>query len=331
MDCGIPFCHDGCPLGNRIPDWNDLVRTGDVGRGRRVAARDEQLPGVHRSAVPGARARPSCVLGIGGVAAGRDQAGRGRDHQPGVRARAVVPRPAAGRVPAGGSPWSAPARPGSPPPSSSRAPGTTVTVYERDDAIGGLLRYGIPDFKLEKHHIDRRVAQLAAEGVRFVTGCDVGVDVTVDAAARRLRRGAAGRGALAGRDLPETPGRALRGVHLAMDAPGRRPTGMSRAGGRGRRSTRPASTWSSSAAATPAADCLGVAHRQGAAGVTQLDIYPLPPSRHATTTATRGRPGRGSCATTRPTRRAASASSPWRCRSSWTTAPGRCGRYGSPR
>jgi glutamate synthase (NADPH/NADH) small chain len=154
--------------------------------------------------------------------------------------------------------------------------GHAVTVYERDDALGGLMRYGIPDFKLEKRVIDARLAQLSAEGVSFVTGCDVGVDVT--GAELRDRHDALllACGALKGRDTPETPGRRLRGVHLAME----HLVGSNR-------------VVAGVAATTPldargrhvviigggdtAADCLGVAHRQGAASVTQLDIYPEPP------------------------------------------------------
>lgn len=154
--------------------------------------------------------------------------------------------------------------------------GHTVTVYERDDAPGGLLRYGIPDFKLEKHHIGRRLAQLRAEGVELRTGVEVGVDL--DAARLRADHDAVvlATGALSGRDMPEVSGRELPGVHLAMEH------------------LVPANRLAAGAAsATPvdaagrhvviigggdtAADCLGVAHRQGAASVTQLDLYPYPP------------------------------------------------------
>ncbi|MGE5828289.1 MAG: glutamate synthase subunit beta, partial [Micromonosporaceae bacterium] len=155
--------------------------------------------------------------------------------------------------------------------------GHQVTVYERDDAPGGLLRYGIPDFKLEKHHLDRRVAQLEAEGVRFVTGCAVGRDIGVDV----LRAGSdavllAG-GALNGRDMVATPGRSRAGIHLAMTYL----TGANRHVG-GLVSTAPIDAAGRRVViiggGDTAADCLGTAHRQGAAGVVQLDIYPQPPS-----------------------------------------------------
>jgi glutamate synthase (NADPH/NADH) small chain len=155
--------------------------------------------------------------------------------------------------------------------------GHAVTVYERDDAIGGLLRYGIPDFKLEKHHIDRRLEQLRAEGVAFRTGVHVGVDVPV--AALRADHDAVllACGALAGRDMPGTPGRSLPGVHLAMEhlVPANRV-----ASGLARRTPIDAAGRHVViiGGGDTAADCLGVAHRQGAASVTQLDIYPLPPT-----------------------------------------------------
>jgi len=154
--------------------------------------------------------------------------------------------------------------------------GHAVTVYERDDALGGLLRYGIPDFKLEKHHIDRRLAQLRAEGVRFRTGVDVGRDVS--AAELRAEHDALllATGALAGRDMPDTPGRSLPGVHLAMA----HLVGANRVVS-GRADHTPIDAAGKHVViiggGDTAADCLGVAHRQGAASVTQLDIYPLPP------------------------------------------------------
>jgi len=155
--------------------------------------------------------------------------------------------------------------------------GHDVTVYERDDAIGGLLRYGIPDFKLEKSVIDARLLQLQAEGVAFVTGCNVGVDVTMRELRERHGALLLACGALKGRDTPETPGRRLRGVHLAMEhlvGSNRVVAGLADAptiNARGRHVV-------IIGGGDTAADCLGVAHRQGAASVTQLDIYPEPPS-----------------------------------------------------
>jgi glutamate synthase (NADPH/NADH) small chain len=155
--------------------------------------------------------------------------------------------------------------------------GHEVTVYERDDAIGGLMRYGIPDFKLEKKHIDLRVEQLLAEGVRFVTSCAVGTDVTVAELRADYDAVLLAAGALASRDMPETPGRRLAGVHLAMEH-----LVGSNAHVAGRLATPPVDAAGKHVViiggGDTAADCLGVAHRQQAAGVIQLDIYPQPPS-----------------------------------------------------
>src|SRR5258705_495959 len=154
--------------------------------------------------------------------------------------------------------------------------GHDVTVYERDDAVGGLLRYGIPDFKLEKSHIDLRLAQLLAEGVTFKTGVEVGVTVSVEELQASHDALLLACGALAARDTMETPGRGLRGIHLAMEhlvesnrvVAGRIPSSSITAAGKNVIIIGGGDT---------AADCLGVAHRQGARSVLQLDQYPVPP------------------------------------------------------
>jgi glutamate synthase (NADPH/NADH) small chain len=153
-------------------------------------------------------------------------------------------------------------------------------VYERDDRIGGLLRYGIPDFKIEKQHIDNRLAQMVAEGVEFRTCVEVGVDVTADDLRERYDAVLLACGALAGRDTPDTPGRHLNGVHLAMDhlVPANRVVA-------GLQETSPIDARGRNVViiggGDTGADCLGVAHRQGAANVIQLDQYPLPPEIRA--------------------------------------------------
>ncbi|MDG4832049.1 glutamate synthase subunit beta [Solwaraspora sp. WMMD1047] len=274
MDCGIPFCHDGCPLGNRIPDWNDLVRTGNWAAAISSLHATNNFPEFTGRLCP-APCEAACVLGIGGVdpvaikqveveiinrAFDLDLVTPQQVGEPTGKRVAVV-----GSGPAGLAAAQQLAR-----------AGHAVTVYERDDAIGGLLRYGIPDFKLEKEHIDRRMAQLTAEGVQFRTGVNVGVDITAEALRAEHDAVLLACGALAGRDTPATPGRQLRGVHQAMAhlvAANRVVSGL--------------------ATSTPidaagkhvviigggdtGADCLGVAHRQGAAGVHQLDLYPEPP------------------------------------------------------
>jgi glutamate synthase (NADPH) small chain len=278
MDCGIPFCTSGtagCPLGNRIPDWNDLVRTGAWRPAIEALHATNNFPEFTGRLCP-APCESACVLGIGGGEPVAIKLVEVEIINRAFDAGWVLPQPApvatgrsvavVGSGPAGLAAAQQLAR-----------AGHAVTVYERDDAAGGLLRYGIPDFKLEKQHIDRRLDQLRAEGVVFRTGVEVGRDIP----AAQLRAGhdavLLATGALAGRDMPEVPGRMLAGVHLAMDhlvpanrvVAGRAPsTAVDAAGQRvviiGGGDT--------------AADCLGVAHRQGAASVTQLDLYPLPPA-----------------------------------------------------
>jgi glutamate synthase (NADPH/NADH) small chain len=273
MDCGVPFCHDGCPLGNRIPDWNDLVRTGGWRAAIESLHATNNFPEFTGRLCP-APCEAACVLGIGDAPVTIKQVeveiiNRAFD------AGYVVPQPPPARsgrsvaVVGSGPAGLAAAQ------QLARA-GHDVTVYERDDAIGGLMRYGIPDFKLEKEHIDRRLEQLAAEGVRFSTGVNVGVDLTAEELRGRHDAVLLACGALAGRDTPDTPGRALRGVHLAMDhlVPANRVAAGLAAGtpidAAGRHVV-------IIGGGDTAADCLGVAHRQGAAGIHQLDIYPEPP------------------------------------------------------
>jgi glutamate synthase (NADPH/NADH) small chain len=264
MDCGIPFCHDGCPLGNRIPDWNDLVRTGNWDLALDSLHATNNFPEFTGRLCP-APCEAACVLGING-----GEPVTIKQIEVAIADRfAFEPQPAPARSGRSvGIVGSGPA--GLAAAQQLARAGHEVTVYERDDAIGGLLRYGIPDFKLEKHHIDRRVAQLSAEGVIFRTGVEVTDLGELSHDAILLATGA-----LRGRDV-DTPGRHLPGVHLAMDhlvqanrfvAYGETPT-ITAAGknvliiGGG----------------DTAADCLGVAHRQGALSVTQLDRYPLPPT-----------------------------------------------------
>ncbi|GAA4896252.1 glutamate synthase (NADPH/NADH) small chain [Stackebrandtia albiflava] len=281
MDCGIPFCHEGCPLGNKIPEWNDLVRTGRWEEALRQLHATNNFPEFTGRLCP-APCEASCVLGIGTGAPGYgDDVGAVTIKQIEVeiidRAFAdgtvapVAPPPATGRSVAvvGSGPAGLAAAQ-----QLARA-GHAVTVYERDDAPGGLLRYGIPDFKLEKHHIDRRLDQLRDEGVQFVTDCEIGVDVSMTHLRRRHDAVLLAVGALEARDT-DTPGRSLGGVHLAMShlvdsnrvVAGRAPFPTIDAAGKHVVIIGGGDT---------AADCLGVAHRQGAASVTQLDLYPEPP------------------------------------------------------
>ncbi|MER7418182.1 glutamate synthase subunit beta [Micromonospora peucetia] len=284
MDCGIPFCHDGCPLGNRIPDWNDLVRTGNWDAAVESLHATNNFPELTGRLCP-APCEAACVLGIGGGEPVTIKQVEVEIADAAVTGGGLSPRPVP--APTGRSV----AVVGSGPAGLAAAQqlaraGHAVTVYERDDAIGGLLRYGIPDFKLEKVHIDRRLAQLSAEGVRFRTGVNVGVDVTAEQLRAEHDAVLLACGALRGRDTPETPGRQLRGVHQAMDhlvASNR--VVAAAAGGRPETAVLPDGTPIDAAGkhiviiggGDTAADCLGVAHRQGTAGVHQLDLYPQPP------------------------------------------------------
>ncbi|MFV2101129.1 glutamate synthase subunit beta [Micromonospora sp. LOL_024] len=286
MDCGIPFCHSetaGCPLGNRIPDWNDLVRTGNWDAAVESLHATNNFPEFTGRLCP-APCEAACVLGIAG---GQPVTIKQVEVEIADAASArggLLPRPAP--TPSGRSV----AVVGSGPAGLAAAQqlaraGHAVTVYERDDAIGGLLRYGIPDFKLEKRHIDARLAQLAAEGVVFRTAVNVGVDVTAEQLRSQHDAVLLACGALQGRDT-DTRGRQLRGVHQAM-AHLMAANRVVAAAGEGRPALATLSDGTPIDAAgkhvviigggDTAADCLGTAHRQGAAGVHQLDLYPIPP------------------------------------------------------
>ena len=241
MDCGIPFCNNGCPLGNIIPDFNDLVFRDKWEDALVAPALDEQLPGVHRARLSGAvraglRARHQ-------PGSGRDQAGRVGDRPP--RLRRGLGAAAAARAPhrSLGRRGRLRARRASPPRSSSTRAGHTVTLFEKSDRIGGLLRYGIPDFKLEKWLIDRRLEQMRAEGVIFQTGVHVGVDLSVGDAAPQLRRGAAlHRRRAAARSRGPGPRARRRPLRDGLPDPAEPARRRRRGRRRATRSSRPAST-----------------------------------------------------------------------------------------
>ncbi|NDU76562.1 glutamate synthase small subunit [Actinomadura sp. DSM 109109] len=272
MDCGIPFCHQGCPLGNLIPEWNDLVYGGDWREAAERLHATNNFPEFTGRLCP-APCESACVLGINQdpVTIKRveveiiDRAfaeGWVRPQPPSVRTGRTVA--VVGSGPAG----LAAAQ------QLTRA-GHDVTVYERADRIGGLLRYGIPEFKMEKRHLDRRLAQMRAEGTAFRTSVDVGVDVTADDLRASHDAVVLAGGATAWRDLP-VPGRELRGVYQAMEylPPSNRAQ-------EGDFEVSPISAEGKHVVVIgggdTGADCIGTAIRQGAASVTQLEIMPRPP------------------------------------------------------
>ncbi|GAA5196626.1 glutamate synthase subunit beta [Rugosimonospora acidiphila] len=289
MDCGIPFCHHGCPLGNRIPDWNDLVRTGQWQFAIESLHATNNFPEFTGRLCP-APCEAACVLSINGGASVTIKQVEVEIINRAFDNGDVAPQPAPERsgrrvaVVGSGPAGLAAAQ------QLARA-GHEVTVYERDDAPGGLLRYGIPDFKLEKSHIDRRLEQLTAEGVRFETGREIGTDLPLARLRDEYDAVLLAAGALSGRDMPDTPGRQRPGVHLAMEhlvASNRVVSGRAERTPIDAQLVEAATGERSIDAAgkhviiigggDTAADCLGVAHRQGAASITQLDLYPLPPA-----------------------------------------------------
>jgi glutamate synthase (NADPH/NADH) small chain len=280
MDCGIPFCHSGsagCPLGNLIPEWNDLVR-----RGRWDAASDRlhatnNFPEFTGRLCP-APCEAACVLSIadeqtgGAVTIKRiEQAIVDHAWMNGI----IEPQPAAistgkGVAVVGSGPAGLAAAQ-----QLTRA-GHDVTVYERDDRLGGLMRYGIPEYKLEKSTLNQRLAQMRAEGTRFVTDCEVGVDLSVEALRQQHDAVVLAVGALRARDN-QVEGRDLAGVHLAMDhlVPANKEC---EGDGESSISAKDKHVVIIGGGDT-GADCLGTAHRQGAKSVTQLDYNPEPPGQ----------------------------------------------------
>jgi glutamate synthase (NADPH) small chain len=272
MDCGIPFCHNGCPLGNLIPEWNDLVRRHDWREAADRLHATNNFPEFTGRLCP-APCETACVLGINADPVTIKQV----EVEIIDRAFAsgwVVPRPPAalsGRTVAviGSGPSGLAAAQ-----QLTRA-GHAVTVFERDDAPGGLLRYGIPEFKLEKRHLDRRVAQMQAEGTRFRCGVSAGCDVSAAELRSAFDAIVLCGGARVPRDLP-LPGRDLAGIHQAMEY---LPLANRAVGG----SAEPSISARGRqvviiGGGDTGADCLGTAHRQRAASVTQLEIMPRPPA-----------------------------------------------------
>jgi glutamate synthase (NADPH/NADH) small chain len=273
MDCGVPFCHHGCPLGNLIPEWNDLMRRGDGHGAIERLHETNNFPEFTGRLCP-APCESSCVLGINQppVTIKNIEVSIINDAWENGWVKPLPPERLTGKTVAvvGSGPAGLAAA------QQLTRVGHTVAVFERDDRVGGLLRYGIPDFKMEKHHLDMRLAQMQEEGTRFRPGVTIGVDITWTELAERYDAVIVATGAAIPRDLA-IPGRELQGIYPAMDY--LTPANRVQAGdevvdqihAEGKHVV-------ILGGGDTGADCLGTAHRQHAASTTMLAIGKQPPT-----------------------------------------------------
>jgi glutamate synthase (NADPH/NADH) small chain len=273
MDCGIPFCHQGCPLGNLIPEWNDLVYRGRTDLAVQRLYETNNFPEITGRVCP-APCEASCVLNIDGAPVTIKDIERNISHA--MMSDGLTPKPALGHTGA------RVAVVGSGPAGMAAAQeltrmGHSVTVFERDDRLGGLLRYGIPDFKLDKGVLDRRLSQMRAEGTKFETGAGIEDSAAAADLLARFDAVVLAVGARVPRDLP-VPGRNLPGVYFAMDY-------LTQQNRRVAGDTDPAEGAIVAqgkrvvvvGGGDTCSDCVGTALRQGALSVLQLELSAAPP------------------------------------------------------
>jgi glutamate synthase (NADPH) small chain len=278
MDCGVPFCQTGCPVNNLIPDWNDMVYHGRWKEAVRQLHATNNFPEFTGRICP-APCEASCVLGINQPAVTIKQIEKNIVER-GFREGWIRPEPPTVHT------GKKVAIVGSGPAGLAAAQqlcraGHTVVVYEKSDRIGGLLRYGIPEFKMEKHIIDRRLEQMSAEGVKFVTGAEVGKNVAVEDLLSEFDATVLAGGAEQSRDL-NVPGRELKGIHFAMEflpQQNRRCLGDT---------IEPETEILATGkrvvivgGGDTGADCLGTCHRQKPLSVHQFEIMPKPPDERS--------------------------------------------------
>jgi glutamate synthase (NADPH) small chain len=298
MDCGVPFCHEGCPLGNLIPDWNDLVYRGKWREAIDQLHTTNNFPEFTGRICP-APCESACVLAINDDPVTIEQI------EMAIAERAfaegwVVPEPPARRSGKSvGVIGSGPA--GLAVAAELNGCGHQVTVYERDEGPGGLMRFGVPDAKLEKTVIDRRVAILEQEGIEFVYNADVGRDLSAAQLLKRHDAMVLAIGSRVSRDI-DVPGRENAGIHLAMDYLYQRNRWVAQHEGRPFRAVEPGQEIAAAGkrvivigGGDTGMDCISNAQREGAASATVLDVYaellesdprhpwPLPPKRTLTT------------------------------------------------
>ena len=273
MDCGVPFCHSGCPLGNVIPEFNDAVYQGEWEEAYEILASTNNFPEFTGRICP-APCESACVLGINQPAVAIEEIekhiieiafdrGFVKAKRPAVRTGKKVA--VIGSGPAG---MAAAAQ--------LNAAGHTVTVFERDDVPGGLLRYGIPDFKLEKWVVERRITLMEQEGIIFKCNANVGGNISVNDVLREYQAVVLAGGATIPRNL-DVPGRELKGVHFAMDFLKQQNKRVANRPVEGEDILATGKNIVVIGGGDTGSDCVGTSNRQQAASVTQFELLPVPP------------------------------------------------------